>query len=292
MKNKWLAFVAIVLLLTGCGKAENEENETFDIVTSFYPTYIFTKNIVKDIPNVKLENMSESHSGCLHDYHLTTRDMKKIEDAEVFIINGAGLESFLEKVYEKEGLEVIDASSELELLPSLYEEKVNEHTWLSITNAIAQVEKIGNELSKIDKTNAEKYLENTNIYIDRLKTLRNDLRESLYCIEKDIKIVTTHDAFPYLAKDFDIEIVDVIEKEEGTSPTQKEMKSIIENIKENSVCGIFMEPDYSNKLANTIATEGNVNVYILDSITNGDGKLEDYEDKMRENINTIKKSVN
>ena len=292
MKNKCLVFVAMLLLLTGCGKVEIEETETFDIVTSFYPTYIFTKNIVKDIPNVNLENMSDSHSGCLHDYHLTTRDMKKIEDAEVFIINGAGLENFLEKVYDKDSLEVIDASSELELIPSLYEEKINEHTWLSITNAISQVEKIGNELSKIDETNAAKYLENTNAYINKLKTLRNELRESLYSVEKDIKIVTTHDAFPYLAKDFDIEIVDVIEKEEGTSPTQKEMKGIIENIKENSVCGIFIEPNYSNKLATTIANESNVNVYTLDSITNGDGTLEDYENKMRENINSIKGSIN
>lgn len=292
MKNKLLFFVAILLLFTGCRKVENDKPDTFDIVTSFYPTYIFTKNIVKDIPNVNLENMTDSHSGCLHDYHLNTSDMKKIEDADVFIINGAGLESFLEKVYEKEGLDVIDVSSELELIPSLYEEKVNEHTWLSITNAIAQVEKIGNELSKLDESNAEKYLENTNSYIAKLKTLRNDLRESLYSIDKDIKIVTTHDAFPYLAKDFDIEIIDVIEKEEGTSPTQKEMKEIIENIKENAVCGIFIEADYSNKLATTIANESNVNVYTLDSITSGDGNLEDYENKMKDNISAIKNSVN
>lgn len=291
MKYKCLVFVMILLLFTGCGKVENENNETFDIITSFYPTYIFTKNIVKDIPNVNLENMSDSHSGCLHDYHLSTHDMKKIENAEVFIINGAGLESFLEKVYDKEGLEVIDASSELTLLPSLYEEKTNEHTWLSITNAILQVEKIGNELSKIDEANRDKYLENMDSYIKRLKSLRNDLREDLYLVEKDIKIVTTHDAFPYLAQDFDIEIVDVIEKEEGTSPTQKEMKSIIENIKDNEVCGIFIEPDYSNKLANTIAVEGNVKVYTLDSITSGDGSLEDYENKMKRNIDTIKESV-
>ncbi len=290
MKVKYLV-VALILVLTGCGKVEKEETESFDIVTSFYTTYVFAKNIAKDIPNVTVQNMSDNHSGCLHDYHLDTSDMKKIENADVFIINGAGLESFLEKVYEKEDLCVIDASSDLELLQSKYEDEPNEHTWLSISNAILQVEKIGNELAKVDETNRDKYLENKANYIDRLKKLKNELRESLYDVNKDIKIVTTHDAFPYFADDFDIEIVDVIEREEGQSPTQKELKSIINNIKENDVCGIFIEPDYSNKLAQTIASESNVKVYTLDSITSGNGDIFDYENKMKQNIETIRESI-
>lgn len=290
MKCRYLV-VALLLVLTGCGNVEKEETESFDIVTSFYTTYVFAKNIAKDVPNVTVQNMSDNHSGCLHDYHLDTSDMKKIENADVFIINGAGLESFLEKVYEKEDLQVIDASDELELLQSKYEDEPNEHTWLSISNAISQVEKIGNELAKIDEANRDKYLENKKAYVDRLKSLRNELRESLYDANKDIKIVTTHDAFPYFADDFDIDIVDVIEREEGQSPTQKEMKNIINNIKENEVCGIFIEPDYSSKLAQTIANEANVNIYTLDSITSGDGNIYDYENKMKQNIETIRESI-
>lgn len=290
MKCKYLV-VALLLVLTGCGKVEKEETDSFDIVTSFYTTYVFAQNIAKDVPNVTVQNMSDNHSGCLHDYHLDTSDMKKIENADVFIINGAGLESFLEKVYEKEDLYVIDASSDIELLQSKYEDEPNEHTWLSISNAILQVEKIGNELADIDVANRDKYLENKANYIERLKKLKNELRESLYDVNKDIKIVTTHDAFPYFADDFDIEIVDVIEREEGQSPTQKEMKNIINNIKDNDVCGIFIEPDYSNKLAQTIANEANVNVYTLDSITSGDGNIYDYENKMKQNIETIRESI-
>lgn len=290
MKCKYLV-VALLLVLTGCGNVEKEETDSFDIVTSFYTTYVFAQNIAKDIPNVTVQNMSDNHSGCLHDYHLDTSDMKKIENADVFIINGAGLESFLEKVYEKEDLYVIDASSDIELLQSKYEDEPNEHTWLSISNAILQVEKIGNELADIDVANRDKYLENKANYIERLKKLKNELRESLYDVNKDIKIVTTHDAFPYFADDFDIEIVDVIEREEGQSPTQKEMKNIINNIKDNDVCGIFIEPDYSNKLAQTIANEANVNVYTLDSITSGDGNIYDYENKMKQNIETIRESI-
>lgn len=292
MKIKYfLVSIMLISILTGCGKVETKQDEALNIVTSFYTTYVFTKNITKDIPNVNVENMSDNHSGCLHDYHLDTKDMKKIENADVFVMNGAGLESFLEKVYEKEGLFVIDASKDLELVQSKYEDKPNEHTWLSISNAISQVDRIGNELAEFDKDNAKKYIENKDLYIKRLETLRDELKESLADTNKDIKIVTTHDAFAYFAKDFDIEIVDVIEREEGQSPTQKEMKSIIDNIKANNVCGIFIEPDYSNKLAQTIASESNVNVYTLDSITAGDGNIYDYEDKMKQNIDTIRESI-
>lgn len=292
MKVKILSVITIfVLFLIGCGQVEEKQKGGFNIVTSFYTTYVFTKNITKDVPNVNVENMSDNHSGCLHDYHLDTKDMKKIENADVFVINGAGLESFLEKVYEKEDLYVIDASEDVELIQSKYEDKPNEHTWLSISNAILQVDKIATKLAEIDKDNADKYIENKNAYIERLKKLRNELRESLYDASKEIKIVTTHDVFAYFANDFDIEITDVIEREEGQSPTQKEMKAIIDNIKENDVCGIFIEPDYSNKLAQTIANESNVKVYTLDSVTNGDGDIYDYENKMKQNIETIRESI-
>lgn len=292
MKVRILSVITILILFfTGCDQVEEKEKVGVNIVTSFYTTYVFTKNITKDVPNVNVENMSDNHSGCLHDYHLDTKDMKKIENADVFVINGAGLESFLEKVYEKEELYVIDASEDLDLIQSKYEDKPNEHTWLSISNAILQVDKIATKLAEIDKDNADKYIENKDLYIERLKQLRNELRESLYDVNKDIKIVTTHDAFAYFANDFDIEITDVIEREEGQSPTQKEMKTIIDNIKENDVCGIFIEPDYSNKLAQTIANESNVKVYTLDSITSGDGNIYDYENKMKQNIETIRESI-
>lgn len=292
MKVRILSVITILILFfTGCDQVEEKEKVGVNIVTSFYTTYVFTKNITKDVPNVNVENMSDNHSGCLHDYHLDTKDMKKIENADVFVINGAGLESFLEKVYEKEELYVIDASEDLDLIQSKYEDKPNEHTWLSISNAILQVDKIATKLAEIDKDNADKYIENKDLYIERLKQLRNELRESLYDVNKDIKIVTTHDAFAYFANDFDIEITDVIEREEGQSPTQKEMKTIIDNIKENDVCGIFIEPDYSNKLAQTIANESNVKVYTLDFITSGDGNIYDYENKMKQNIETIRESI-
>ena len=291
MKFKYL-FLVLVLLATSCtNKAEVTEDKTFNIVTSFYPIYIFTENIIKDVPEVTVTNMTENHTGCIHDYSLTTTDMKLISKADAFIINGVGLESFLEKAYEtKNDLEIIDSSKGIEVLKENFSDGDNEHIWLSISNAIFQVKNICEGLVELDDKNANKYIENTNVYVERLENLRNELREEIYGYT-DLKMVTSHDAFSYLADDFGFDVVAVIEKEEGVSPTSKEIQEIIDVVKENEIKNIFIEEDTSTKIIDTIANEGRTKIIILDTITSGNGNTLDYEDRMKENIKKIKESL-
>ncbi len=68
------------------------------ILASFYPMYIMAINVAKDVPGVTVANLTGPLTGCLHDYALTTNDMKKFVDANIFIANGAGMESFLDRV--------------------------------------------------------------------------------------------------------------------------------------------------------------------------------------------------
>ena len=69
-------------------------------VTSFYPMYIAAENVIGDADGVRLENLSEPQTGCLHDFQLTPEDMKLLSTADVFIINGGGIESFMKEVAE------------------------------------------------------------------------------------------------------------------------------------------------------------------------------------------------
>ena len=93
------------------------------------------------------------------------------------------------------------------------------------------------------------------------------------------------------AKDFGLNILRVIEKVEGESPTPKELEEIMNEIKEFDVKTIFVEPDSSTRVANTIAEECKITVNTLDSITSGNGKLDDYENRMRKNIKILKESL-
>ena len=82
---------------------DNEKSEDntqkVKIITSFYPIYIETLNITKGIDGVVVENMTKPQTGCLHDYQMTPADMKKLETANIFIANGAGMESFFGGYY-------------------------------------------------------------------------------------------------------------------------------------------------------------------------------------------------
>ena len=90
------------------------------MVTSFYPVYIMALNITEGIDGVSVDNMAGQQTGCLHDYQLQNRDMQNLETADAFVINGAGMESFLSKVLEQlPELPVVDSSEGISLL---YEE--------------------------------------------------------------------------------------------------------------------------------------------------------------------------
>ncbi len=102
---------------SGNTKNTDEADDILTVVTSFYPMYIATFNIVDGVEGVRLENLSEPQTGCLHDFQLTPEDMKLLSTADVFVINGGGIESFMSdvaKAYPK--LDVVEACEDVALL--------------------------------------------------------------------------------------------------------------------------------------------------------------------------------
>ncbi len=102
---------------SGNTKNTDEADDMLTVVTSFYPMYIATLNIVDGVEGVRLENLSEPQTGCLHDFQLTPEDMKLLSTADVFVINGGVIESFMSdvaKAYPK--LDVVEACEDVALL--------------------------------------------------------------------------------------------------------------------------------------------------------------------------------
>ena len=100
----------IMLVFSSCSK-ETVDTSKFNIVTSFYPMYIATANIVEGVEDVELRNLTATTTGCLHDYQLTTANMITLSTADALIINGSGMETFIDKTLETYSeLKVIDSS--------------------------------------------------------------------------------------------------------------------------------------------------------------------------------------
>ena len=308
--TKILTIIILVsLFLTGCNNSAKSNNSTesnnkLTIVTSFYPMYISTLNIVKDIPNVEVLNMTTSQTGCLHDYSLSTKDLKTLSNADILIINGAGMESFLDDVIDEySDLKIIEASNGISLIEDTdhdeheheheHEHDVNPHVWVSISKNIEEVSNIAEELSSLDPNHANEYQDNANEYIAKLENLKTEMHSTLDNIaHKDI--ITFHEAFPYFAEEFGLNIVGVIEIEPDSEPSAKEVENIISIINEKNIKALFTEPQYSSKIADTIAKETGASIYTLDPIVTGDSNEKAYNDyiiKMQENLNTLKEAL-
>ncbi|EJU28863.1 metal ABC transporter substrate-binding protein [Selenomonas sp. CM52] len=298
LKRKNMLFcllASLCLLLTGCGStntAGGGKDGSFHIVTSFYPMYVATINITQGVDGVTVTNMTKPQTGCLHDYQLMTEDMKTLEKADAFVINGAGMESFLDKVVEQQkNLKIIDASKGIELLKDDDEE--NPHVWLSVTDAILQVKNIAEQLKAADPKHADAYEKNAAAYIKKLEALKAEMHAELDTVpNKDI--VTFHEAFPYFAKEFGLNIISVVEREPGTEPTPAELQATIEQVKKLPVKVLFTEPQYSPSAAETIARETGAKIYTLDPVVTGeanDQALNAYIDTMKKNMETLKTAL-
>jgi len=290
-KMSKLLFLIVIssVLLAGCSDSKQHSGavnsnpamkKNFIVVTSFYPVYISTINVTRDVSGVEVINMTKSQTGCLHDYQLTPEDLKTLEKANAFVINGADMEAFLDKaIKQQQQLKVIDASKNIALLTDQNGEK-NPHVWVSTSNAIMQVQNIADQLSAIDPDNAEKYKKNAGEYQKKLEILRDTMQKTLTGT-KNREIITFHEAFPYFAKEFNLNIVAVIEREPGSDPSPKELAETIEKVKASRIKALFAEPQYSSKAADTISRETGAKVYILDPVVTGEAKPAAYDDYIR-----------
>ena len=297
MKKKSFVAIMLALMLLFGGCAAQEAAQQVHILTSFYPMYVFTMNIADGIEGVTVQNMADQSVGCLHDYQLQTRDMVALENADVMVINGGDMEQFMEKVISmRSDLPVIDASAGIEMLPleahaHAHEageacSEVNAHVWLDPRLALKQIENIAEGLCAADPAHAEAYLANAAAYGARIEALYQEMSEQLAPVSGE-KIITFHEAFPYFARAFGIEIAGVIEHEPGEEPGTREIAQTCDLVKKLGIAALFVEPQYPQKAAETIARETGAGLYTLDPVVTGEAEMESYETTMRENARVL-----
>lgn len=283
-----LVFVLIYILDKNIVVKNNNE---LNIVTSFYPVYIATLNITDGVDNVTVTNLTDNVTGCLHDYTLTTEQMVKISNCDAFIINGAGMENFIDKVVANyTNLNVIDSSKGISLIHDEEHDETNSHIFVSVSNHILQVKNITEELCKIDSVHKSEYEENRDKYIAELEKLHLEITECISNIDNK-NIVTYHEAFDYFAREYDLNVVATIEEEHGKMPSAKEVAELTEKIKSQNVKAIFVEPDSSLKLAETISKETGAKIYTLNPVTSGNKTKTAYIDIMKGNIEVLKEAL-
>jgi len=263
---------------------------TIKAVASFYPIEIILLNLTAGVSGISVDCLAPNYSGCLHDYSLNTKDMQKLQNADLFIANGAGMENFIEKIAKANpNLKIAKLSDGIKLIKDGYGIE-NSHTWVSVSNAILMTENLSQFLSNVDPKNSLFYKRNAVLYKEKLARLLTEMKQQLIRY-KGRKIITFHEAFPYFASEFGLEIVDVIEREPASKPSAKELVETINIVNKNKIKVLFAELQYPADAANIIAKETGAKVYILDPAVSGELKPNAYIEIMRGNLKTLKEAL-
>lgn len=291
MKIRFFIIVVLIFsilvsgLLIGCNRDNKKESQSFDIVATFYPLYIMLMNITENIPELTLSLLAPADTGCLHDYQLTTKDMSLIQNCDVLVMNGGGMEHFMEDAISiKPSAQIINACGDWPLLDE------NPHIWVSTDGAAHQTLEIATQLSLIDPTNAEKYMANAKNYIEKIKSLTEEMNTLIAPIT-DTPIITFHEAFPYFAKQFNLNVIASVEQEHGSEPSPRQLTELINLIRQEQAMGrkpiLFVEPGHTSSAAQIISDETGIPIKELDSATTGELDKDSYINTMLKNAHTL-----
>lgn len=284
------------------------------VVATFLPMYLFTRAVAGDAAKVDILIQPGTE---VHEYQATPANVKTIAAADVVVKNGLGMEEFLDRTIksaENAKLKVIDASQGISALKETSEtvsvgkaepddhghdhadekDKAdghahadgNPHVWLSPVLAKQQVETIRDGLMAADPANKATYQANAAAYIQKLSDLNNQFEQSLKPFP-DRTFITFHDAFPYLAKQYDLKQVAIVQiPEDQLTPT--DVQQTIDVVKRYNVKALFSEPGIDNKLISSLATDLKITVRPLKSLESGQLDPQYYFTAMEENLQTLK----
>lgn len=260
-----------------------------DILTSTTFLADITRNVAGD--RVTVESLLPIGTDP-HSYQPTPRDVAKVADSELLIINGAEYEHFIEALLENAGgeKEIIEASAGIS--PREDANGIDPHMWLDPNNVIVYVENIREALTHYDPDGAAVYQSNADAYIAELHDLDAWIVEQISQIPQDKRLlVTNHEALGYFAEQYDFTIAGtVIESfSSGASPSAGQMAGLIDQIKTNGAPAIFLDASDNASLAGQIADETGVRVITdlhLESLTDG-APAGTYIELMEHNVTLI-----
>ena len=288
----FLSLAVVLVLMVGCGISE-AERESGAGKLKVAATISVVQNLVEEVGGKRVEvSTIVPVGGSPETFQPKPSDAGRISEAEVVFENGLGLEAWLHDLLQSAGNEeqtVVTLSEGLKPIDDDEHAQGNPHFWLDVANTEHYVKEIRDTLVEVDPKGAKEYRRNAEVYLERLETLDDYIREQTVSIpEERRKLVTFHDAFPYFAQAYGFDLVGVILQNPDAEPSSREVADVVRKVEEERVPAIFTEPQFNAGLADTIAQEARVEVYELytDTLVK-DEAGNTYEAMMRTNTDRI-----
>jgi zinc/manganese transport system substrate-binding protein len=228
-----------------------------------------------------------------HEFEPTTGDVRRVADADLVLYTGKGIEGFLAKLREAAGTKTrfVDVGTFIPSL-SMTEEghKVEDpHWWHSVENMKRATRTVADAFGKEDPANAASYGKNAETYLASLDELQRWIRVKLAELPRSKrKLVTSHDALQYFARDYGFTINPVKGISTGEEPSSKHVKEVIGVIRDQDVKAVFLESIENPRAVEQISLEtGAKTGGILYSDGLGETEASSYDSMMRHNVSTI-----
>lgn len=312
---RWLGICLAVVVRLHLSGAEASGASKLRVLTSLVPIYSWTASIAGDFAVV--ENLLPADVGP-HDFQFRPRDLKKVQAADLIIINGLGVESWLERTFQNTAgdrkdrvLRTTDGlkSEFIYHLPELHldatgtrsghshehdhaaaGEPPNPHLWLDPVYARHAVSNILTALCSRDPAHAAAYQKNAAGYLAQLEQLDRDF-QILSARLKRKSIVTYHDAFPYFVRRYGFELVGVVEEIPSVSPSPKYLSELSKVIKDRDVRVIFTEPQFEPRLVRQLTRDLGITFAELNVLETGPLQADFYVQGMRRNLRTLSEAL-
>ena len=255
-----LILLLVVPLLCGCVSQDEVPSGKMRVAATIAPLGEFVEIVGGDkvVITVIVPPGAEPHT-----FEPTPSQMSDVAKADLYVMNGAGLEFWMNKVLEvNKKMAIVDSSKGVALLQESGGE-MDPHIWISLRNAGLQVNNICSGLVQVDPTNKDYYTKNRDNYLQKLQSLDEELSRSFVSTKSKIFIVH-HPAWAYFARDYGLKEVPLMENEKEPGP--KYLGEVVDLAKKNNIITIFVEPEYNPKAAEVIAREMNASIISLDPL--------------------------
>ena len=282
-------------LLVSCGSLTTpvQTSEKVSIMTSFLPITLFARAVAGECGDVNA--LIPTNIGP-HDFQSTPNDILSIGKADIFFINGLGMETFLDKLLissaASTALSVVDTSVGIKTIStdmSNVDSDPNPHIWLDPIRAISQVETIRDALVDLDPACSEVYTSNASAYVDNLLGLHAEIRSKLEPYEGK-SFIAYHDFAPYFADRYQLKAEYLVDLPD-INPSPADLLRVSNLVRDSDLKALLTEPQDGSNSFNSLARDLNINIAVFNPIEtiSRDFVYDEtlYFDLMRDNLSNL-----
>ena len=289
--------LAAILCIAGCASPSQSHapGGSGGALTVAATSTVFAE-IVKEVAGNRVTVHSLVPAGGeVHTFDPAPSDAAAVSGAGLLVMNGLGLDDWLLPFAQQAGaadIPVLKLGENIDEVDYIEDDETggtNPHLWMNPAYVQIYVDRIRLKLIELDSAGQQTYDANAQAYDGRLSELDGWVRQQMETIpQEERRVVSFHDAFPYFAAAFGLEVVGVVVEAPGQDPSAADIAALVQAIRTANVKAILSEVQFSDELAQTIASETGATV-VSDLYTDslGNPPVDTYEAAIRHDVDLI-----